>query len=67
VALHEATHHLRFSRRPERGTGFLGLLRFDQAVDDLAALNEQVVHCLIEAIDLPSELNKGRNFRKRRR
>ena len=37
---------------PERRAGFLRLLDGDQAVDDLAALHQEAVHGLVDAVDL---------------
>jgi hypothetical protein len=56
MALHQAPHHLSLARRPERGAGFLRLLGQDQTVDDLAALHQQLVHGLVDAVDLLAEI-----------
>ena len=60
VALHEAPHHLGLARRPEGGAGLLGLLDRDQPVDDLAALHQQRVHALVDAVDLLPQVGKRR-------
>jgi hypothetical protein len=60
VAIHQPAHHVGFARRAEGGTGLLRLLRGDQAVDDLAALHEEPVHRLIDAVDLAPQLGQRR-------
>ncbi len=61
VALHQAAHHVGLARRPERRTGLLCLLGRDQAVDDVAALHQEPVHGLVDAVDLLAEFaERGR-------
>src|SRR6185312_14279111 len=47
------------ARGPERGADFLGLLHRDQAIDDIAALHQQVVDLLIDTVDLLAQLLQG--------
>jgi hypothetical protein len=61
VALNEAPHHLGLARRPERRTGFLGALDRDQRLDDLAALDQQPVHRLVDAIDVAAQVRQRRH------
>ena len=46
------------ARRAEGGAGFLRALDRDQAVDDLAALHQQRVHRLVDAVDLGAQIGK---------
>ena len=63
MALHQATHHVGLARRPEGGAGFLGVLDRDQAVDDFAALHQELVHGLVDAVDILAEFAEvGRVF-----
>ena len=62
MALHQPPHHVGLARRAERRAGFLGLLDRDQAVDDFAALNQERVHGLIDAIDLAPQIGKRGSF-----
>ena len=59
MALHQPPHHVGLARRPERRAGFLRLLDRDQAVDDLAALHQEPVHGLVDAVDLLAEIAEG--------
>ena len=60
----QAAHHVGLARRAERGADFLGLLHRDQAVDDVAALHQQAVHLLVDAVDLVAQiLQRGRRRR----
>ena len=52
MAPNEPAHHVGLTRGAEGGTGFLRLLDRDQMVDDLAALDQELVHRLVDAIDL---------------
>ena len=52
MAVDQPAHHVGLARRAECGAGFLGLLDGDQAVDDLAALHQQAMHLLIDAVDV---------------
>ena len=58
MALDETPHHVGLARRAERGAGFLGLLDRDQSFDDLAALDQERVHRLVDPIDLATQLGK---------
>src|SRR3954470_13573367 len=58
MAVDQASHHLSFARRPERGPALLRLLHGDEAVDDLAALHQQVMHRSIDAVDLAPQIGK---------
>ena len=58
MALDQPAHHVGLARRPERGAGFLRLLDRDQAVDDLAALHQQAVHGLVDAVDLVAQIGE---------
>ncbi len=58
MALDQAAHHLGLARRTERGAGLLGALDRDQALDDLAALHEQAVHRLVDAVDLAPQVGE---------
>ena len=60
MALHQAAHHLRFARRAERRTGLLGFLHGDQPIDDLAAFDQERMHIGVDAIDLATQIGKGR-------
>ena len=55
MALGEGAHHGGLAARPEGGAGFGGLLDGDQPVDDLAALHQQPVHGLVDAVDLGTQ------------
>src|SRR5512146_2052775 len=53
VPSNQPSHHLRFARGPEgRCAGILASLDGDQSVDNFAALDQKLVHSLIDAIDL---------------
>ena len=43
---------------PERRAGFLRLLDRDQRVDDVAALHQQAVHRLVDAVDLAAQVGE---------
>ncbi len=58
MALDQAAHHVGLARRAEGGAGFLGLFDRDQAVDDLAALDQELVHRLVDAIDLAPQIGE---------
>ena len=60
MALHQPAHHVGLARRAERRAGFLRLLDRDQAVDDLAALHQQPVHGLVDAVDLLAQIAQRR-------
>ncbi len=55
----EAAHHVRLAPRPKRRAAALPRLGFDQAVNDLAALDQELVQLGIDAIDLDSEVSQG--------
>ena len=48
-------HHLRLARRPECGTHLRRSLDRDETADDLAALDQEAVHGLVDAVDLGAE------------
>src|SRR5262249_38290585 len=58
MTLDQAPHHLGLARGAERGACFLALLRRDEPVDDFAALHQQPMHRLVDAVDLPAQLGK---------
>ncbi len=58
MALGERPHHRRLAPGPEGGAGFRRLLDRDQAVDDLAALHQQAMHRLVDAVDLLPQLGE---------
>ena len=58
VALHQPAHHVGLARRAKRRAGFLGLLHRDQAVDDLAALDQERVHRLVDAVDVAAQIGE---------
>ena len=60
MALDQAAHHLGLARRAERGAGLLALLDRDQPVDDLATLDQELVHALVDAIDVAPQVGEGR-------
>ena len=60
MALDQPPHHVGLAGGPERGSGFLALFDRDQPVDDLAALDQQVVHFPVDAIDLDPQFGKRR-------
>ena len=51
-----------FARRAERGAGLLRLLHRDQPVDDLAALHQEAVHRLVDAVDVAPQIGERRVF-----
>ena len=54
VTLDQAAHHLGLARGAEGGAALLGLFHGDEAIDDLAALHQEGVHRLVDAVDLAS-------------
>ena len=58
VALGDAAHHLGFAPRPERRAAALLRLDLDQPVDDLAALDQQRMHCGVDPVDLDAQAGK---------
>ncbi len=54
----EAAHHVGLAPRPEGRAAALPLLGFDQAVNDLAALDQELVQLGIDAIDLNSKVGQ---------
>ena len=62
MAVDQPPHHLGFARRAERRAGLLRLLHGDQAIDDLAAVHQQAVHALIDAVDLAPQIRERRCF-----
>ena len=55
----KAAHHVRFAAWPERRSAALPRLGFDQPVDDLAALHQQLVHDRVDAVDLNPQISQG--------
>ena len=60
VALDQPAHHVGLARGPERRAGLLRLLHRDQPVDDVAALHQQPVHGLVDAVDLAAQVGERR-------
>ena len=58
MPLHQAPHHVGLAGRAEGRAGFFGLLDRDQGVDDLAALEQELVHRLVDAIDLAPQIGE---------
>ena len=67
MALDQAAHHVGLARGPERGADLLGLLDLDQAVDDVATLQQQAMHAFIDRVDLLAQLGKRRRGGRRLR
>ena len=63
VAIDQAAHHVGLARGAEGGAGFLRLLDRDQPVDDLAALHQEAVHGLVDAVDVAPQIGERRCFR----
>ena len=59
MALDEAAHHVGLARGAECRAGLRGLLRRDQRVDDVAALHQQAVHRLVDAVDVAAQVGEG--------
>src|SRR6202158_4308616 len=60
MALHQAAHHRRLARGPEGRARFLRALDRNQGLDDLAALDQQAVYRLVDAIDLLAQFRERR-------
>jgi len=58
MALHQAPHHVGLARGAKGGAGFFGLLHRDQPVDNLAALDQELVHLFVDAIDLVPQIGE---------
>ena len=58
MAVDQPSHHLRFARGAECGAGFLRLLRGNEAIDDLAALHQEAVHRLVDAVDFAPQIGE---------
>ncbi len=58
MPLDQPAHHLGLARRAERRAGLLAALGRDQPVDDLAALHQQLVHRLVDAVDLLAQIGE---------
>ena len=58
MALDQPAHHLGFARWPKSGAGFFGLLDRDQVVDDLAALDQELVHLFVDAVDFLPQIGE---------
>ena len=56
MPLDQPAHHLGLARRAEGRAGFLALLDRDQPVDDLAALHQELVHRLVDPVDLLAQI-----------
>ena len=65
MAVDEPAHHLGLARGAERRAGLLRLLHRDEAIDDLAALHQQPVHGLVDAVDLAAADRSATVFRNR--
>jgi hypothetical protein len=67
MALRQTPHHVSLARRPECGADLLGLLHRYQAVNDVAALHQQVVNLLVDGVDLFAQFlqrwGRGGDFR----
>ncbi len=63
MTLDQPAHHLGFARRPEGGARFLRALDLDQAIDDLAALDQARVQFRVDAVDLGAQIRKRRSGR----
>ena len=59
MALDEAAHHIGLTARPERRAGLAGALDAHEGVDDTAALDEQAVHGIVDAVDLAAQIVEG--------
>ena len=55
MALHQLAHHRDFTRRSEGRAGFLRALHLDQVLDDLAALDQQRMHRLVDPVDFGAQ------------
>jgi hypothetical protein len=66
MTAHQAAHHFGFPRRAESGTGFFRLFDRDQLIDDFAALDQELVHGGVDAIDLAPQIGKRRRGFARR-
>jgi hypothetical protein len=60
VAPGQQPHHRGLAAGPEGGSGLGGLLHRDQPVDDLAALDQEPVHRLVDAVYLLPEVGERR-------
>jgi hypothetical protein len=58
VAINQAPHHLGLARRRNARTLLFRLLDLDQTIENLAALNQQAVHRLVDSIDLAPQLRQ---------
>ena len=54
----QPAHHLGFARGPESRAGLLAALDRDQPVDDLAALHQELVHRLVDTVDLLAQVGQ---------
>ena len=55
----EGPHHVGLPARPECQAAALPRLGFDQPVDDLAALHQQLVQPRIDSIDFDTKIGQG--------
>jgi hypothetical protein len=58
MPLDEASHHVGLAGRTKGRAGFFGLLDRDQVVDDLAALDQELVHLFVDAVDLLPQIGE---------
>ena len=66
MALDQAAHHLGLAGGPEGGAGFLALFDRDQRIDNLAALDQELMHVFVDAVDLDPQIGqRGRVLARR--
>ena len=58
MAIDQPPHHVGLARGAEGGALLLRLLDLDQAIDDLAALDQEPVHRLVDAVDLAPQIRQ---------
>ena len=63
VPLDQPSHHLGLARGAEGGARLLALLGGDQPVDDLAALHQELVHGLVDTVDLLAQIGERGGLR----
>ena len=63
MAFGKRPHHRGFATRPKGRAGIARFLDGDQRVDDPAALHQQAVHGLVDAVDLLPQSGQGRGRR----
>jgi len=63
VPLHETAHHLGLARRAEsRRSAVLTSFNRNKSVNDLAALDQKLMHCFVDAVDLLAEVRQRGGF-----